>query len=132
MLLKERPISGVLFARALLHSEHQLGACKGYGYAIDYFRFDSVYGIFKAHPTSLGHQVHSYVVIHAYDDPLCYILVAEFFDRTVWKNFERLLYKGLIRLIARNEQIDILRRAHKPQTVDGKSANYHVGDAETV
>ena len=39
-LLKEVSINNVLFARALLHLEHQLGAGEGDAHTFDFFGFD--------------------------------------------------------------------------------------------
>ena len=47
-LLKEVSIDNVLFARALLHFEHQLGTGEGDAHTFDFFGLDSARCVFIA------------------------------------------------------------------------------------
>ena len=82
-LLKEVSIDNVLFARALLHLEHQLGAGEGDAHTFDFFGLDSARSVFIAKAARFGQQVDGDVVVDPDDDPLRDVLASPFADGTV-------------------------------------------------
>lgn len=88
-LLEEVSINHVLFSRALLHFEHQLGVGEGKAPTFDFFGLDSACSVSIANAARFGHQVDGDVVVDPDDDPRRAVVVAQFAEGTVGEDFQR-------------------------------------------
>jgi hypothetical protein len=78
------------------------------------------------------HQVHHHLIRHSHQNPVPEVVVRQFAYGPIGKPFQRLLHCGLILGRRFNQQIDVLRGAHKAVLDDGKSTDHDIASAELV